>query len=181
MSWRKKKRGAEKVRFVKLQSLRRDFEYARMKENELLKDYLTKINDVINKMKSYGEKISDRRIVEKILIILPQQYNSIVSFIGETKDLSSLSVRELKSSLQSFDHRLDKHAKYSVESAFQALTMDVKGRSRVHLHLNKEQSKPNYSAKQELERKELEFQMERNFSEEFLFRAIFHTRKVQNL
>lgn len=102
-----------------------------------------------------------------------------MSVIEETKYLSSFSIRELMSSLQSFSHRLDRHAKYSVECAFQALTMDVKGREQSPS--SSQQSKPNYSAKQKLERKESEFQMERKFSEEFLCRAIFQTRKLQNL
>lgn len=38
------------------QTLRRDFAYARMKDNELLKDYFTRLTEVINQLKSYGEE-----------------------------------------------------------------------------------------------------------------------------
>nr|XP_028964703.1 uncharacterized protein LOC114827175 [Malus domestica] len=58
-------RGSTKVRAVKLQSLRRDFEYIRMKDDELLDDYLSRLSEIINKMKSYGEILSDERIVQK--------------------------------------------------------------------------------------------------------------------
>ncbi|CAN6712937.1 unnamed protein product [Malus baccata var. baccata] len=65
-------RGSTKVRVVKLQSLRRDFEYIRMKDDELLNDYLSRLSEIINQMKSYGETLSDERIVQKYLISLPR-------------------------------------------------------------------------------------------------------------
>ena len=39
-------------------------------------------------MKSHGEEISDRRIIEKILISLPNKYDPIVAMVEKTKDLS---------------------------------------------------------------------------------------------
>ncbi|CAN6567330.1 unnamed protein product [Malus baccata var. baccata] len=92
-------RGSTKVRAVKLQSLRRDFEYIRMKDDELLDDYLSRLSEIINQMKSNGEILSDERIVQKYLISLPRKYDNIVSIIEETKDLSTLSVEELIGSL----------------------------------------------------------------------------------
>lgn len=79
-------------------------------------------------MKSYGEKIADCRIVEKMLISLPQKYDSIVNVIEETKDLDSLTIEELKRSIKAFDQRLERHAEYSVESAFQSLNVSSKGK-----------------------------------------------------
>ncbi|CAN6572549.1 unnamed protein product [Malus baccata var. baccata] len=83
-------RGSTKVRAVKLQSLRRDFEYIRMKDDELLDDFLSRLSEIIDQMKSYGEILSDERIVQKYLISLPRKYDNIVSIIEETKDLSTL-------------------------------------------------------------------------------------------
>ena len=48
--------------------------------------------ELVNQMKSYGEEISDKRIVEKLLISLPSKFDPIVAVIEETKDLSLLSV-----------------------------------------------------------------------------------------
>ncbi|XP_070662305.1 uncharacterized protein [Malus domestica] len=56
-------RGDTKMRKVILQSLRRDFEYTRMRENELLKDYFFRLFDVVNKMKTYGEELPNERVV----------------------------------------------------------------------------------------------------------------------
>ncbi|XP_070673187.1 uncharacterized protein [Malus domestica] len=119
-------RGSTKVRPVKLQSLRRDFEYIRMKDDELLDDYLSRLSEIINQMKSYGEILSDERIVQKYLIRLPRKYNNIVSIIEETKDLSTLSGEELIGSLKGFAQRLSRHDNNDVENVFQTLTVNPK-------------------------------------------------------
>ena len=43
--------GGDHVRSVKLQNLRREFEYARMQDHESLSSYLTRLNELINEMK----------------------------------------------------------------------------------------------------------------------------------
>ncbi|XP_062005962.1 uncharacterized protein LOC133723153 [Rosa rugosa] len=70
-------KGSEKVRAVKLQSLRRDFEYTRMNEIELLNDYSTRLTDIVNQMKTYGESITEKRLVQKILMSLNRKYDAI--------------------------------------------------------------------------------------------------------
>ncbi|CAN6720140.1 unnamed protein product [Malus baccata var. baccata] len=112
-----------KVRKVKFQSLRRDFEYTRMRENKLLKDYFTRLFDVVNKMKTYGEELPNERIVQKLLISLTKPYDSIVSVIEETKDTETLSVQDVMASLRAFDQRLERHADFAPEKAFQSLNV----------------------------------------------------------
>ncbi|CAL8993143.1 unnamed protein product [Prunus brigantina] len=45
-------------------------------------------------MKSYGEDISDQRIVQKLLISLSREYDSITEVIEETKDIETIGVQE---------------------------------------------------------------------------------------
>lgn len=45
--------GDSKVRSIKLQSLRREFENIQMKDGELMKDYFTRVIDILNQMKTY--------------------------------------------------------------------------------------------------------------------------------
>jgi 6-phosphofructokinase len=44
--------GDKKVRAIKLQTLRRDFENMKMKENESVKDYSTRFLELLNQMKA---------------------------------------------------------------------------------------------------------------------------------
>ncbi|XP_068307388.1 uncharacterized protein [Pyrus communis] len=94
-----------------------------MKENELLKDYFTRLFDVIKKMKTYGEELPNERIVQKLLISLTKPYDSIVSVIEETKDTETLSVQDVMASLRAFDQRLKRHADFAPEKAFQSLNI----------------------------------------------------------
>ncbi|KAA8539239.1 hypothetical protein F0562_025931 [Nyssa sinensis] len=82
--------GDLKARTIKLQNFRRDFEAMKMKENETLNDFSTKFSELVNQMKTYEEDISDARIVEKILISLPEKFDAIVAVVEETKDISKL-------------------------------------------------------------------------------------------
>jgi hypothetical protein len=136
--------GDKKVRAFKLQTLRRDFENMRMKENESVKDYSTRFLELVNQMKAYGENMTDRRIVEKILISLSEKFDPMVAVIEETKDLSSLGVQELFGSLKYHEQRLERHSKKSIESAFQSkLTINAKNHEKKAL--THEQSEGNLS------------------------------------
>ncbi|KAK3000462.1 hypothetical protein RJ639_021063 [Escallonia herrerae] len=112
--------GDHKVRAIKLQSLRKDLENMKMKEDESLKDYSSRFLELINQMTTHDEDISDRRIVEKTLISLPEKFDPIIAVIEETKDLSTLSVQEVMASLKSYEQRMARHTEKAVESAFQS-------------------------------------------------------------
>lgn len=112
--------GSDKVRAIKLQTLRREFELLKMKESETVKEYYTKIKELVSQMKTYGDNILDKRIVEKILISIPRKYDAIVTTIEQTKDLSTLSVTELIGSLEAYEQRLNRHDDDTIENAFQS-------------------------------------------------------------
>ncbi|XP_026420250.1 uncharacterized protein LOC113316247 [Papaver somniferum] len=112
--------GNEKVRSVKLQSLRRDLENIKMKDSEVAKDYYSRIMEIANQMKSYGENIGDKKLVEKILISLTDKYDPIVTAIEESKDIATLSVTELMGSLEAYEQRLNRRHEAPIESAFQS-------------------------------------------------------------
>ena len=119
-------RGDKQVRNVKLQGLRREFEYTRMKDSESLSVYLVRLFDIVNHMKSYGEELSRERIVQKLLFSLPKSYDSICSVIEHSKDLETLEVQEVVASLKSFELRLDRHTENSTEKAFTSLNVGRK-------------------------------------------------------
>ncbi|KAM2071312.1 hypothetical protein ACFX1X_040277 [Malus domestica] len=118
--------GDKQARNVKLQGLRREFEYTRMRDDESLSVYLTKLFDLINQMRSYGEELSRERIVQKLLISLPSSYDSICSVIEHSKDLDVIEVQEVVASLKSFELRLDRHSEHKTEKAFASLNVNPK-------------------------------------------------------
>ena len=77
--------GLNKVKTSKLQILRRDFESMSMKDTDSLESFYTRFIGLINQLKSHGENIEDRRVVEKVLRSLPQRFESLVVTLEERK------------------------------------------------------------------------------------------------
>ncbi|KAA8526403.1 hypothetical protein F0562_008394 [Nyssa sinensis] len=127
----------------------------KMKENETLNDFSTRFSELVNQMKTYGEDISDARIVEKILISLPEKFDAIVAVVEETKDISKLSIQELMGSLKSYEQRLSQRSEKSLESAFQSkLILAPKMLKRNPQHKNK--AKDNRLKAEDKEEEEVE-------------------------
>ncbi|KAM1401715.1 hypothetical protein ACFX2F_028829 [Malus domestica] len=97
-----------------------------MRDDESLSVYLTKLFDLINQMRSYGDELSRERVVQKLLISLPSAYDSICSIIEHSKDLDVIEVQEVVASLKSFELRLDRHSKHKIEKAFASLNVNPK-------------------------------------------------------
>nr|KYP76933.1 hypothetical protein KK1_021196 [Cajanus cajan] len=92
-----------------------------MKESETIEEYYGRKKEIVNKMKLYGKEIKEKRVVEKILIILTEKYDSIVASIETSSDPSSRSVNKLIGLLGAHEARLNSRVdKNSVENAFQS-------------------------------------------------------------
>uniref|UniRef100_A0A0V0GPM2 Putative ovule protein n=1 Tax=Solanum chacoense TaxID=4108 RepID=A0A0V0GPM2_SOLCH len=59
-----------------------------MKSGESIADFLSRAVAIVSKMRSYGEKVTDQTIVEKILRSLAPKFDHVVAAIEESKDLS---------------------------------------------------------------------------------------------
>ena len=110
--------GMDKVKTIKLQLMRRDFEVICMKESDTIDSFFTLIIGLVTRMRSHGEKVEERRIVEKVLRSLPSRFDVIVTTIEETKDLSNFTVDELHLSLMTLEQRLGRTTNSSLEHAF---------------------------------------------------------------
>lgn len=51
--------GNTKVMRIKLQSLRREFENLKMKEAETMQDYFSRMMEVVNQLRTYGEDVTE--------------------------------------------------------------------------------------------------------------------------
>ena len=105
---KKKFEGNARVKKSHLQALRREFETLERKSGEGVTEYFSRVMTVANKMRVYGESMEDVKIVEKILRTLTEKFNYIVCSIEESKDIDSLSMDELQSSLIVHEQKFQK-------------------------------------------------------------------------
>ncbi|KAI5348479.1 hypothetical protein L3X38_001366 [Prunus dulcis] len=80
-----------------------------MNDVESLDDYLARFFETINNLKFLGEDVTEKRIVQKLLMSLSRSYKSIVSIIEETRDLDTIRVEEILASVKVYDKRENLH------------------------------------------------------------------------
>ena len=102
----KEYQGNERTKNLQILNLIREFEMLKMKVAETIKEYSNKLLGVVNKVRLHGKEFSDERIVEKIIVSVPERYESKISSLEETKDLSSISLVELVNALQAQEQRV---------------------------------------------------------------------------
>lgn len=114
---------------VKLQGILRDFEYAKMSNIDSMFDYLTRLFALMNQMKMYGEDLSNKRMVEKLLISLTVTYDNIVYVIKGTKNINEIDPTDVVATFKGFKQRLKRHieADNVKERAFSSLSIQSKG------------------------------------------------------
>eukprot|EP00253_Pinus_taeda_P026417 PITA_26417 len=122
--------GMEKVKTAKLQLLRRDFENLCMKESDNIDSFFTHVIGLVTQIRTHGKILEERRIVEKLLRILPSKFDVIVTTIEETKDVSNFSVDELHASLITHEQRLSRNENSSMEHAFKTQMSFGRGRGQ---------------------------------------------------
>ncbi|XP_060210913.1 uncharacterized protein LOC132637917 [Lycium barbarum] len=98
----KEYQGSERGRKNQILNLKRDFQSLRMEDGETISNYSDRISLIVNRIKLPSEDFKDNRIVEKILVTIPERFESKISALEESKDLScninkcSLSTRAKK-------------------------------------------------------------------------------------
>ena len=84
---------------AKLQTLSRKFENSKMQSNESVNDYITKIHDLVNQMRTLGEEVPEKRTIEKILRSLVLKFEMVTTGIMVSKDLNVMRIDELSDNL----------------------------------------------------------------------------------
>jgi len=96
-----------KVKSSRIQLMTTKFEGLKMQEDETVHDYYMNVLDIAKSFDSLGEKLSDEKLVRKILRSLPKRFDMKVTAIEEAQDISSMQEDELVGSLQNFELVVD--------------------------------------------------------------------------
>ncbi|KAK2996001.1 hypothetical protein RJ640_019468 [Escallonia rubra] len=113
-------KGIDKVKKVRLQSLRGEFESLQMEDSETIFDYISRVLSVVNQLERNGEEMVDSRVVEKILRSLDPKFDHIVVAIEESNDTETMTVNELTGKLQVHEDKIKRRNKEPIEQALQA-------------------------------------------------------------
>ncbi|CAJ2646460.1 unnamed protein product [Trifolium pratense] len=111
--------GGEKVKAVKLQSLRRQYELLQMDNNESIGSYASKVQALIHTMKSCGEEISEKMIVEKVMRTLTPNFDHVIVAIQEAGKVADMKLEDLVGSLEA--HELMINERKGVQESVEAL------------------------------------------------------------
>ena len=63
----------------------------KMKDYETMGEHYARIKEIVNQMKIYGESVTNKNMVNKLLIIVTKRYDLVLAAIDQAKNLSSLS------------------------------------------------------------------------------------------
>jgi len=97
--------GDDHIKGMQVLNLIRDFELQKMKESETIKEYSDRLMSIANRVRLLGSEFKDPRIVEKILVTVPERFEATITTLENTKDLSKITLAELLNSLQAQEQR----------------------------------------------------------------------------
>jgi hypothetical protein len=88
--------GDPKVKQVKLQRHRAEFENLKMDEKKDIATYFLRVDEVVNAIRGLGEDLNESLVVQNVLRSLLLKYDAKVSSIEETRDLTKMTMDELR-------------------------------------------------------------------------------------
>ncbi|XP_027093714.1 uncharacterized protein [Coffea arabica] len=97
--------GNDRTRQMQVLNLRREFELLRMKDKENIKEYSDRLLNVVNKIRLIEEQLPDSRVVEKVLVSLPERFEAKISSLEDSRDLSRMTLPELINALKAQEQR----------------------------------------------------------------------------
>ncbi|XP_014511430.1 uncharacterized protein LOC106770117 [Vigna radiata var. radiata] len=113
------------IKSMKVSNLIRDFELQKMKESETMKEYFMRLLNIANIVRLLGFEFKDSRIVEKILVTVPERFGATITTLENTKDFSKITLTELLNFLQAQEQRRAMREEGFIEEALLAKHEDI--------------------------------------------------------
>lgn len=116
---------------MRKQSLIQNFKVLQMKDSESMQDYCSRVVFIVNQIRGLRYKLSEEEVVAKVLRSLHPKFDFVAVAIEESKDITKLTLDELRGSLQAHEVRVNQVGVKLVEKA-----LHVKG-DATDSHYNK--------------------------------------------
>lgn len=98
--------GNLKIVAMKFQTLRQLFENLKIRNNEGVHDYITRVMELVTQIRALGDTIPETMAMEKLLRSLGPRFNHVITAIEESKDPTKLIMDEVSGSLLAHEARL---------------------------------------------------------------------------
>ncbi|XP_023550513.1 uncharacterized protein LOC111808631 [Cucurbita pepo subsp. pepo] len=98
--------GAERVKEAKIQTLKIEFEIMNMKESEAIDDYVARLTEVVNKIRTFGDKFEEAYLVKKFHHLVRPKFLHIASAIEQFADLKVMTMEEVIDRLKAYKERI---------------------------------------------------------------------------
>lgn len=121
-----------------------------MERNETINDFTMRITRLMNQVKACRETITEQCVVAKILHSLTPRFDNIVLAIEESKDLVTMSKKELQSSLEAHEQRIEENNnnKAKAEISLQARLNEKDKRSKGKWPMKNKENFQNFGEKE---------------------------------
>ncbi|CDP04831.1 unnamed protein product [Coffea canephora] len=97
--------GNDRTKQMQVLNLRREFEFLRIKDIENIKEYSNRPLNVVHKIRLIRKQILDSRVVEKVLVNLPERFEAKISYLENLRDISQMTLAELANALKAPEQR----------------------------------------------------------------------------
>jgi len=109
--------GDERIRGMQVLNLVRDFELQKMKKTESIKEYSDRLLNIASRVRLLGSSLPESRIVQKILVTIPEKFEATITSLENTKDMSKITLSEMLNALQAQEQRRTMRQEDDVEGA----------------------------------------------------------------
>ncbi|XP_074323320.1 uncharacterized protein LOC141660251 [Apium graveolens] len=97
--------GADRVKAVKVQTLKTEFESLVMKDTESVDDFSMRLGGLVTNIRALGEEVTESYVVKKLLRAVPSKFLQIVSTMEQFGGIDTMSVEEAVGSLKAHEER----------------------------------------------------------------------------
>ncbi|XP_023634274.1 uncharacterized protein LOC111829414 [Capsella rubella] len=99
--------GADRVKEARLQTLMAEFDRLKMKETDMIDDFVGKLSEISTKSVTLGETIDEVKIVKKFLKSLPRKkYIHITGALEQVLDLKTTTSEDIVRKLKTYEERI---------------------------------------------------------------------------